>query len=137
MRPSFAALAVALLLSACGDEGGSGGRSGSGESAVKKLGFAGRFTAEGANGPVTLTLAERGDVVEISMGGDKAVGKRVAENRVEAETKEGEVTGHMVFTLEGGDIRMEGYAEVPSGERMDMPSTLFRRVGQEPKKSGG
>jgi hypothetical protein len=122
---------VALLLAGCGDEGGSGGR------LVKPHGFEGRFTGEGRNGPVTFTLVRSGDAVEISSGDEKLVGRVVASDRVEAESREGNVRARMTLTLDGENLRMKVTATDDAGNTEEIPDVLLKRVGVPSPAAGG
>lgn len=125
MRIPFAAALLALLLAGCGDS--KGGPSAAREPEPK--GFQGKFTAEGPSGTINLVLVQTGDVVEITSGGEKLVGRRVGADRVEATSTEGGLTGHVVLTLAGNDIRMQTKMTDANGESMDLPEMLLKRAG--------
>lgn len=132
--PTRSCLVLALLLAGCGDDPASGPTGGR---AQAPRGFQGKFTAEGANGPITFTLVQTGDVVEISSGGEKIAGRLVARDRVEAESREGELTARMVLTLDGENLRMRVTATDAEGNSEEAPEVVLTRVGVPATPSGG
>jgi hypothetical protein len=133
MRPSLRSCVVlALLFAGCGEDSRSGPMGG----ASAPRGFQGQFHGEGPAGSLTLTLVQTGNVVEITSGGEKAVGRLVAANRVEADTKEGELSGRIVLLLEGDDVRMQTRITDANGESADLPDVVLKRVGGPPPSSG-
>jgi hypothetical protein len=121
LRIAFVATVVALLAVACG------GREGGGDGPAPS-GFNGRFRAQTPNGPLVLTLATRGDTVDLSRDGESVSGRLVAPDRVEGS----QADGSFVLTLSGDRLTAKFSVVDGDGNRHDLDPITLERVASPP-----
>jgi hypothetical protein len=126
VRGFLACALLVVLVTGCGDDGGSGAGGGA---PPRTEGFNGRFRAEGTD---VLVLAERGDAVDLTMQSETVTGRKVAADRAEGE---GAVRGgrlKFVLLLVGDNVRARFTVITEDGQSQELPEATFKRLPTDP-----